>query len=237
MTTTTLESDLERRLVELDEKVARLTELLERQEATRAATSELFADSAPILRSAYERAAATLHERDLDLGELADLALRLAEAAPDLDRALQAFQAMTGLLDDVGSLSGEAFALLASRLDELDRRGYFTFAKGGLEVIDRIVTSFDEEDIKALGDNVVLIFETVKEMTQPDVMRMLQRSARMVREDTEPPEKLSMFRLLREMRDPEVKLGIHRMLTMLRGMASPDDETAEHDTTTDKEEA
>ncbi len=173
-----------------------------------------------------------------------DLAARLEELTAKVDhltrvmeeeragRTALAFESLAALVDDAGGLTGQAFELVVERLEELDRRGYFTFAKGGLEVIDRIVTSFDDDDIQALGDNVVLIFETVKEMTQPDVMRMLQRSARMFREEVE-PKKVSMFRLLREMRDPEVKLGIHRMLTMLRGMASVEDadentETTEH---------
>jgi uncharacterized protein YjgD (DUF1641 family) len=228
MTLTLSDHDLARRLEELDAKLDHLTSLLERDAASKAMMGDLLSDSGPIIRSAYERMAITLHERDIDVAELADLAMRLAEAAPDLNRGLQTFQALTTLIDDVGGLSGEAFKMLADGLDKLDRRGYFTWIKGGADVIDRIITEFDEDDIAALGDNVVLIFETVKEMTQPDVMRMLQRSARMVREDAElEPQKLSLFRLFREMRDPDVKLGIHRMLTMLRGMAMAEEQSTQ----------
>jgi len=141
----------------------------------------------------------------------------------EADRLLSsaAVGSMTELLGDVNEISGEVFETAIARLDDLRRRGYFEFSAGILEVLDRIVTSFDRDDLAALGDNVVLILETVKEMTQPEVMRMLQRTARILRDDEE-PEKLSLFRLLREMRDPEVKLGLHRMLTVLRGLASED---------------
>ena len=37
-------------------------------------------------------------------------------------------------------------------------------------IADRVVTEFTEEDVKALGDNVVTILNAVKEMTQPEVM-------------------------------------------------------------------
>lgn len=228
MTLTTVDSDLGRRIDELESKLDRITELLEADRVSKAVVGDLMSESAPIVRAAYERLAATLHERDIDITELGDLILRFAEAAPDLNRALATFRSATDLVDDVGGLSGEAFELLTRLLDELDRRGYFAFAKGGFEIVNRIVTSFDEHDIQALGDNIVLIFEVVKEMTQPDVMQMLQRSARMVRADAEiEPQKLSMFRLFREMRDPDVKLGIHRMLTMLRGMAMTEGPAAE----------
>lgn len=223
--TITTDRDLIRRVEELDGKVDRLLCLLEKERCARAGVTDLMGEAAPIARAAYESLARTLHERDIDLSEVGDLALRLAESAGDLERALATFRGLTSLVDDVGGLGGEAYDLLAARLDELDRRGYFTFARGGLQALDRIVTSFDEEDVQALGDNIVLILETVKEMTQPDIMRMLQRSFAMVREG-EDPKKVSLFGLLREMRDPEVKLGIHRMLTLLRGMArlGPEDE-------------
>jgi uncharacterized protein YjgD (DUF1641 family) len=227
------EKTVQTQLDDLTEKVDHLTRLLEEERAGRAALQELVSDSAPIMRSAYEQVAMTLHQRDIDVAELADLAMRMAEAAPDLNRALGAFKAATALVDDVGAITGQGFELLASSLDELDRRGYFTFAKGGLEVIDRIITTYDEDDIQALGDNVVLIFDTVKEMTQPEVMKMLKRSLIMVREDEE-PKKLSMLRLFKEMRDPEVKLGIHRMLTLLRGMSTL--ESADENTTNDPSE-
>lgn len=242
MTLTAADTDLARRVDQLDAKLDRLLELMEHDAASKAVMGDLVSESAPLLRAAYERVAATLHERDIDVSELGDLVLRFAEAAPDLNRALETFQALTALADDIGGLSGEAFEMLAAGLDEFDRRGYFTWVKGGIEVVDRIVTSFDEEDIQALGDNVVLIFETVKEMTQPDVMHMLQRSARMVREDAElAPQKLSMFRLFKEMRDPDVKIGIHRMLTMLKGMAATGEADPTHSPTapielSDKEE-
>lgn len=233
--TTATASDLDRRIDELDAKLERLLCLLEKERCARAGVTDFMGEVAPIARSAYESIALTLHERDIDLAELGDLTLRFAESAAELNRALASFQAITSLIDHVGPLGGQAYDLLASRLDALDRRGYFTFARAGMGVLDRIVTSFDEDDIEALGDNVVLILETVKEMTQPDVMRMLQRSFSMVR-TAEEPEKVSLFGLLREMRDPEVKLGVHRMLTLLRGMAQMDDDTNPAATPPEKEE-
>ena len=103
------------------------------------------------------------------------------------------------------------------RLEELERRGYFGFAESGLGVVDRVVTSFSQEDIDQLGDNVVLILQTVKEMTQPEVMTMLQRTAVIVRE--EGGEDRSLFQLLRQMRDPDIKRGLSRVLNVLAAIS------------------
>jgi uncharacterized protein YjgD (DUF1641 family) len=111
-------------------------------------------------------------------------------------------------------------------LEDYERRGYFAFARGGIGILDRIITSFDEDDVNALGDNIVLILQTVKEMTQPEVMRMLQNTAGAMR-DVEIPDDVSLFRLLRDMRDPAVKRGLSRMLGVLRSL----DPAAMHETT------
>ncbi|HEX5630513.1 MAG TPA: DUF1641 domain-containing protein [Acidimicrobiia bacterium] len=163
---------------------------------------------------------------------MADLAARVDDVASRVERLIEQAEtdrrsrgSMSELVaeaGEVGEVGGVVFESAITRLDELGRRGYFTFFAGLLEVLDRIVTSFDEEDIRQLGNNVVLILETVKQMTQPEIMLMLQRTARIAREGDE-PESVSMFRLLRELRDPQVKLGLHRAMGLLRGLGSGPD--------------
>ena len=107
-----------------------------------------------------------------------------------------------------------------ARLDDLERRGYFGFARGGTEVLDRVVTSFADDDIEQLGDNIVLILNTIKEMTQPEIMRMLQRTAQEVR-DAE-VEEIGLFRLMWRMRNPAVRRGLSRVLKVLESLADVD---------------
>ena len=119
----------------------------------------------------------------------------------------------------VAPMAHEPLDVLVEKMAILDERGYFDFAKGGLEVIDRVVTAYGEEDIKALGDNVVLILDTVKEMTQPQVMSLLGSTMRgLQEEDTgEPP---SLIPILKEMRDPQVRRGLARVLNTLRSLGA-----------------
>ena len=124
------------------------------------------------------------------------------------------------LAADVVPVAGAVFGRVVAELEE--RRDYFTFAQAGLGVVDQVVTSFTEEDVEQLGDNIVLILHTVKEMTQPEVMRLLQRTARVVRADGDTATP-SMLGLLREMRDPAVKRGLHRLLTILRSLVADED--------------
>lgn len=119
-------------------------------------------------------------------------------------------------------LAGPVMSMLTEKLGELEAKGYFTFGEGGLKIVDKVVTSFDEDDVESLGDNIVLILNTVKEMTQPEVMNLLSRTMIEV-QDTEdapvgPPP--STFALLKQMRDPEIRRGLARALMVLRSLGT-----------------
>ena len=112
-------------------------------------------------------------------------------------------------------LTEHAVDVATDRLVSLDQKGYFSFAKSGLHVVDRIVTGFSEEEVEALGDNVVLILETVKEMTQPEIMQMMRTTATVMRHE-DLPANVSMFTLLRQLNDPDVKRGLSKTLEVLK---------------------
>jgi uncharacterized protein YjgD (DUF1641 family) len=128
------------------------------------------------------------------------------------------------LAAEVGMLSGPAMASVTSHVAAWDQRGYLGFARSGARVVDRIVTSFDEEDVEALGDNVVLMLETLRELTQPEILRLLRQTADSVGHldapTGEPPP--STFALLKELRDPEVRRGLGRLLELVKTVGTDD---------------
>lgn len=161
----------------------------------------------------------TAVEMDRSLVEQLDrLSLQMTEISEELERQREMREMLLGLTE----LAGPVMQMLTVRAAELEEKGYFTFAQGGIEIADRVVTSFSEDDIKALGDNIVLILNTVKEMTQPEVMSLLSRTAVEVQEIEDSPAgpPPSTFALLRQMRDPEVRRGLTRALSVLRSLGS-----------------
>jgi uncharacterized protein YjgD (DUF1641 family) len=213
------------RVEDLATRVEKLIQCTENDRRARQSWADFSADLTPVAARAVERTIERLDGTVIDSDAVIGLLIRLAEAAPQLERSVGSLVSVTELVGEVGDVGGVVFESMIHRLDDLGRRGYFTFAAGLLEVLDRIVVSFSEEDLRALGDNVVLILETVKQMTQPEIMHLLQRTARIAQEGEE-PEKVSLFRLLRELRDPEVKLGLHRAVGLLRGLGSSTDAVA-----------
>ena len=123
---------------------------------------------------------------------------------------------LSELVATANSLSGAGVAKLTEVLQIAEDKGYFMFAQQGAAIADKVVTEFSEDDVRALGDNVVTILNAVKEMTQPEVMGLLQRTAVTMQagEDEHAPPP-SMFALLKSMRDPQTRRGLARVMAML----------------------
>lgn len=136
------------------------------------------------------------------------------------------------LMDSISELAGDLSPIATQSLDSMttalaraEERGYIGFARSGLSVVDRVVASFTEEDVEALGDNVVLILETIKEMTQPEIMEMTRSTFRNVHEVDIPDEPPSLFALLRQFRDPDVRRGMARVTGLLKSLGSTTSQT------------
>lgn len=125
------------------------------------------------------------------------------------------------LIGDLSPVASQGMASLSRALAEAEARGYVGFARSGLGVVDRVVTSFDESDIEALSDNIVLILETLKEMTQPEVMQLLKSTVHQIQEVEEPHEPPSLLALLRELRTVEARRGLYRLVVALRSLGAP----------------
>jgi uncharacterized protein YjgD (DUF1641 family) len=220
---------LEEKIDALTEQVAFLTHEAEQARRRREVWTELQSDVMPIAGDFLQVIERELDElsADVQLGDFADLLRRLIRVAPILDQALVYLEMFGDLVKDLMPLSEQAMDVVTDNLVDLDQKGYFGFVKSGWHVIDRIVTEFNEDDVEALGDNIVLILETVKSVTQPEMMAALhnmieavqRQQAQMSSEPEKPP---SLFRLARRLRDPEVRRGMNRALDTLGAVAEVD---------------
>ena len=153
-----------------------------------------------------------------DFGQVASLAHALVRDAATLEAWIGPLRILSALADELGPLAAPATASLNARLQQLDERGYFSFVREAVGVVDTVVASFTDEDVKLLGDNIVLILQTIKQMTQPEVMSLLGRTA-VTLQEVESGDRLrapSSLALLRQMRDPLVRRGLLPVLATLR---------------------
>ncbi len=210
--------DLNGKLDALTAQVAYLTEQAHKAERQQQERAELMQDVMPIMNGVYGLTVEQLDEvkQYVDLGDWLRLGKRLLRNGPNIEKLLEQLESVADLLEGVGPLSNAAFDKTVNTLQGMEQRGYFTFAKGSMQIVDKIVTSFGEEDVKRLGDNVVLILNTVKEMTQPEVMGFVRSFVANVELEAEKPVNPSLPALLGQMRDPNVRRGLALTMRALR---------------------
>lgn len=226
MTETTLVeptlADLNGKIDALTAQVAYLTEQAQMAERSRQDRAELMSDLTPIANDAFRIAVRELEEvqQYVDLGDLLRLLKRLARNGPNIEQLLDQMESLMDMAGTVAPLADNAFSQAVNALQLAEQKGYFAFAKGGFEIADKIVTSFGEEDVKALGDNVVLILQTMKSMTQPEIMNLLGSTVQSLESEPLEPVDYTYRALLSQLRDPEVRRGMAVALRMLQGIGA-----------------
>lgn len=210
-------AELNQKIDALTAQVAFLAEEAQLEKRRRQEWDELKNDLTPVANEVYRLSVQQLDEVEsyVQLEDMIRLMKRLMRNTRNLEQLLDQMESMGGLVQEVSPLSQDVFLTLMTRLDEMERKGYFTFFQGGMAMMDQIVTNFTEDDVRQLGDNVVLILQTVKEMTQPEIMHLMRSTASVMREE-EIPENVSMFSILRQLNDPAVRRGLAKTLMILR---------------------
>jgi uncharacterized protein YjgD (DUF1641 family) len=206
------------RLDAMSAQMAVMAEQVAEAAAAREQWNELIETLVPVSRGALDVATRELSELEADvtIDDITRFARTTVRAVPQMETLVGQIGTFSELGADITSISGAGVAKLTEILQVAEDKGYFMFAREGAAIADKVVTSFDEDDVRALGDNVVTILNAVKELTQPEVMAMLNRTALTIQEvedsHIEPP---SAFALLKSMRDPQTRRGLARVLSML----------------------
>ncbi|MCB9411622.1 MAG: DUF1641 domain-containing protein [Actinobacteria bacterium] len=208
-----MQAQLDRLSAQMDWMVGQM----QQQAATREQWSELVETMVPVTRGFMDVATRELEElgQDVTIDDVTRFARTLVRSLPQLEALLAQLDSMSELLATANSLSGAGVAKLTEVLQTAEDKGYFMFAQQGAAIADKVVTEFTEDDVKALGDNVVTILNAVKEMTQPEVMGLVRRTAVTMQEEEIGVEPPSLFALLKSMRDPQTRRGLARVMAML----------------------
>jgi uncharacterized protein YjgD (DUF1641 family) len=222
MTIASTPPSVDERLDQLAAQLAEITGELRKQREERERWAELADDLAPVATQAMTMVTNRLETDPIEPSDAISLAQAVVRDAAVLESWLGPLRVASALADELGPLAAPAVGTLTTRLQQLDERGYFSFARQAASIADTVVTSFTEEDVRQLGDNIVLILQTVKQMTQPEVMGMLRRTAVTIQEgEAEGPiHAPSTLALLRQMRDPLVRRGLARALATLRALGA-----------------
>ena len=207
---------------EINKKLDIILEEIELQKNHRRMMEDLKDDLYRVSKDLYETAIVELEEvhDQLKTGDILHLGKKLLRNVNNLSRAFDQMESTRDFLRDLSPLVRESILDLMKKLDEFDRKGYFQFAKELRKAADNVVTSFSPEDVKHLGENIVTILNTIKNLTQPDMLQAINNAVNVYKNiDVKVDEKVSLFSLLKELNSPEVKRGLAVGLKFLKNLA------------------
>ncbi len=142
------------------------------------------------------------------LAEINGRLARMEECVDDVSRRLESFD---DLKEDLIPMTHSAIQMANQRMHELELNGTLDFVKESGRVAETIATSFTPEDVRLLGENVVSILNTVRNLTQPEMLGVADRAATALQ--AEPDGRVG---LLKAMRDPEIRKGMALLFGVLR---------------------
>ncbi|NIT57147.1 MAG: DUF1641 domain-containing protein [Aliifodinibius sp.] len=206
----------------LSEQVSLLTEFVQVQQSRQQAMDELKDDMIPIANQLIKISIDELAEVGTDF-KAEDILFLLKRVLRNTHLILDMFdkvEALMGITDEVDILGKQVFNYTAERLDELERAGYFSFAREGWVILDNIISEFSEEDVRALGENIVVILTTIRNMTQPEILALANNAIGEFQKEPMVTQPISTMQLLKELRDPQVRIGMARLLNLIKILAN-----------------
>jgi uncharacterized protein YjgD (DUF1641 family) len=206
----------------MNQKLDLILEELEIQRQKRQALEDLLTDLNFIGNDLFK---ATVDELDhagveVDAEQLKNLFFRLLRNAGTLNEMLQAAESMMDLANDAGPILRQIGLDGIKKMHDLEEKGYFEFFQAMAKIADNIVTHFTADDVKLLADNIVTILETVKNMTQPEMLQAMNNAVGVYQKmDVNQVEEYSMWKAFKELRSPEMKRGIGFIMTFLKNIS------------------
>lgn len=218
-----MEDNTSKQIFELNQKVDTILEYVNQQRLKSQAIDDLIADVSIIGKDAYDSTVQALDDREVRLepDELRELAIRFAQNVGNFNTMLDTLGSAMDLLKDVGPIANEVIIDTTKKLHVFEQKGYFEFLKEFGAIIDNVVTHYGINDVRMLADNVVTILDTVKNLTQPDMLKSIDTAVKVFSNmETENVPEYSIFRVIREINKPEMKKAWGFLFTFLKNMSS-----------------
>lgn len=213
---------LQTQINELNAKLDIILEEIELQKRYRREMEDLKDDLLRVGKDVYQTAVEELDQihdyvNSRDILHFGKYMLRNVNT---ISKVIQQLESAKDFLTDASPLIRDSIIDFMAKMDEFDRKGYFEFIKELGKVSDRVVTSFSVDDVKSLGDNVVTILNTAKNLTQPEMLHTINNAINVYKKlDIEVKEKVTLMSLLKELNDPETKKGLAFAIRFLKNLA------------------
>lgn len=153
--------------------------------------------------------------KQADNWDLNTIGAQLVAMQAQLDRIEERQRKAHEVFEEFSPIMRDVMIRATKELADLEERGYFMFARKMADIVDRVVTSYDEDDLTQFSDSVVTIIDTMRNVTQPDVLALANEATNAIH-DAEGVKGKGLYGMLRASNDKDVKKGMAVALEVLR---------------------
>ncbi len=216
------DKDLQRQIDDINVKLDAILECAMTQKQRSERMDDLVADVNIIARDAFRSTVEELDRQGVELNwdDLKYLSFKFLKNVDKFTWVMDTFDSMYDLMQDMGPVVRETIIDGIRKMAEMERKGYFEFVREMMRAMDNVVTHYSGEDVRLLADNIVTVMDTVKNMTQPDMLQAMNNAVNVFQklEIDDIPE-YTLWKAMKEMRSPEIRKGIGFMITFLKNLS------------------
>lgn len=222
-----MDNSIQLQIDAINDKVDLILEYVNQQRLKSESVDDLIADVSIVGKDIYNSAVTELedHSIEIDPDDVKMMLLKLLRNIRNINGVLDTFESAADFVQDASPIANEMIIDLIKKMNEFDKKGYFEFMAGMGKVMDNVVSHFSRDDVALLADNVVGIMETIKSMTQPEVMKSLDNAVKVYSSmEMEKIPEYSVWKLMREMNKPEMKRSLGFMVSFLKNISAQTNE-------------
>jgi len=216
------EKSIQPQIDEINQKLDLVLHYVNQQRLKSEAIEDLVTDVSIIGRDIFHDTVNELDNQniELDIDEIKILIFKLIKNTGNFVSVLGAFESLNDFFKDAGPVVNEVMIDVIKKMHEFEKKGYFEFIKELMNVFDNIITNYSGEDVRLLSDNIVTIMDTIKNMTQPEMLGAMNNAVNIYKNlNPDDVEEYSMWKAFREMRTPEMKRGIGFIMLFLKNLS------------------
>lgn len=219
---------LEAKVAAIDKKLDILLEHMHQQRQSAITVEDLVSDLSIIGKDAYHTTVVELENRQVEIepDQLVELGISFLKNIENFNFLMKGLESAMDLMQDLGPIVNESLIDVTKQIAIFEKKGYFEFIAESGKIIDNIIDGFSIEDVRMLSDNIVLILDTVKDMTQPKMLKSMDNAIKVFSNiETENIPEVSVWKLMRTMNKPEVKKGIGFLTTFMKNLSKNIEQT------------
>jgi len=220
--------NIQEQINEINRKLDIVLEEVMAQRETRQSIEDLTSDLTIVGTDVFKNTVTELDNAGIELdGEaVKQLMLKLVRNIGTINEMFEMMESVNDLVKDASPILHQMGLDGIHMMNQFEQKGYFDFFREATKIMDNVVEHFTAEDVKLLADNIVTILETVKSLTQPEMLKAINSGLVVYKSiEVEDIEEYSLWKAMKAMNSKEMKRGLGFMITFLQNIAKETDKS------------